>query len=125
MISLELNLMRLLADYQEENKEVALITVISSDSVENCRTGDMLLVDENGKLLAGGIGNQLLQKKAIEQGRASMVIVADDADSQITLSIRSMCEARRIVITHVDSMKELGKACGIEVGAATVAILQS
>lgn len=69
VISLELNLMRLLADYQEENKEVALITVISSDSVENCRTGDMLLVDENGKLLAGGIGNQLLQKKAIEQGQ--------------------------------------------------------
>lgn len=64
-------------------------------------------------------------KKAIEQGRASIVIVADDADSKITLSIRSMCEARGIAITHVDSMKELGKACGIEVGAATVAILQS
>ena len=28
-----------------------------------------------------------------------------------------------VPITYVDSMKKLGKACGIEVGAATVAII--
>jgi len=35
-----------------------------------------------------------------------------------------MCQSRNIAVTYVDSMKELGKACGIEVGAATAAILK-
>lgn len=64
-------------------------------------------------------------KKAIEQGRTSLVIVADDADPQITFSVLSMCKDRGIAVSHVDSMKELGKACGIEVGAAIAAILES
>jgi large subunit ribosomal protein L7A len=63
-------------------------------------------------------------KKAIEQGRAEEVFVADDADPQITRSIISMCKDRGIAVVHVDSMRELGKACGIEVGAATAAILK-
>ncbi|SEN60374.1 50S ribosomal protein L7ae-like protein [Lihuaxuella thermophila] len=63
-------------------------------------------------------------KKAIEQGRAEEVFVADDADPQITRSIISMCKERGIAVVHVDSMRDLGKACGIEVGAATAAILK-
>lgn len=61
-------------------------------------------------------------KKAIESLSALEVILADDADQEITSLIYSMCQARGIPVVHVLSMRELGKACGIEVGAATVAI---
>jgi len=63
-------------------------------------------------------------KKAIEQGKAQEVIVAKDADDKVTAPIISMCRDRGIAVVPVDSMRELGKACGIEVGAAAVAILK-
>ncbi|MCS1352528.1 50S ribosomal protein L7ae-like protein [Mechercharimyces sp. CAU 1602] len=62
-------------------------------------------------------------KKAIEQGKALEVIVARDAEPHITQGIVQMCEDHKVQLQFVDSMKKLGKACGIEVGAATVAIL--
>jgi large subunit ribosomal protein L7A len=64
-------------------------------------------------------------KKAIEQGKAKEVFVASDADQNITNKIISMCHERNIAVVHVESMKKLGKACGIEVGAAAAAILIS
>ena len=63
-------------------------------------------------------------KKAIEQGKVAEVVVADDADPQVTHPILSLCKNHGIAVTCVDSMKKLGKACGIEVGAAAVAILK-
>ncbi|AUS07624.1 50S ribosomal protein L7ae-like protein [Laceyella sacchari] len=63
-------------------------------------------------------------KKAIEQGRALEVLVADDADPQIIYPILKLCKDRGIHVIHVESMKQLGKACGIEVGAATAAVLK-
>ena len=35
-----------------------------------------------------------------------------------------LAQKNDVPITYVDSMKKLGKACGIEVGAATVAITE-
>ncbi|TCP68785.1 ribosomal L7Ae/L30e/S12e/Gadd45 family protein [Baia soyae] len=61
-------------------------------------------------------------KKAVENLSAVEVIVADDADQKIQLLISSMCQARGIPVVHGFSMRELGKTCGIDVGAATVAI---
>ncbi|WP_124726392.1 50S ribosomal protein L7ae-like protein [Staphylospora marina] len=63
-------------------------------------------------------------RKAIEQGKAIEVFVADDADPHVLQPILAMCRERGITVTHVDSMRELGKACGIEVGAATAAVLE-
>lgn len=66
---MELNLMRLLAEYQEAGKEAALITVISCEGVNRCHTGSTLLVDGQGAVLASRIGNELIQQKAAEQGK--------------------------------------------------------
>ncbi len=60
--------------------------------------------------------------KMIEQGVASEVFIANDADSSISIRIVSLCNKMGVRVTYVDSMKSLGKACGIEVGAAVVAI---
>lgn len=62
--------------------------------------------------------------KMIEQGLALEVFVAKDADLRITSKIVSLCKKSGVEVNYVDSMKSLGKACGIEVGAATMAIVK-
>lgn len=59
--------------------------------------------------------------KAVEAGKAVEVFVARDADPRITNKVVSLCKKMGVQVTYVDSMKQLGKACGIEVGAAIVA----
>ncbi|PTX58169.1 LSU ribosomal protein L7AE [Melghirimyces profundicolus] len=63
-------------------------------------------------------------KKAIQQGKAREVLIAADADEHITQSLVQLCRNHGVAVLYVDSMKELGKACGIDVGAATAAILE-
>lgn len=61
--------------------------------------------------------------KAIEQGLVKEVFIAKDADPRITGKLADQCKEKGIPIEYVDSMRQLGKACGIEVGAATAAIM--
>ncbi|MEW9672304.1 50S ribosomal protein L7ae-like protein [Ammoniphilus sp. 3BR4] len=61
--------------------------------------------------------------KAVEQGMVKEVFVAKDADLKVTGKIIQLCNEKDVPVEIVDSMKQLGKACGIEVGAATAAIL--
>jgi large subunit ribosomal protein L7A len=60
--------------------------------------------------------------KALRSGVVKEVIVADDADTRVTAKIIETAMEYEIPLIHVDSMQQLGKACGIEVGAAAVAI---
>ncbi|WP_458415204.1 50S ribosomal protein L7ae-like protein [Schinkia sp. CFF1] len=60
--------------------------------------------------------------KAIKEDEVSEVIIADDADRRVTNKVLLAAKENGIPVVKVDSMKKLGKACGIEVGAATVAI---
>lgn len=60
--------------------------------------------------------------KAIENSGVQEVIVALDADQRVTDKILLAAKEHDVKVEHVDSMKQLGIACGIEVGAATVAI---
>lgn len=64
-------------------------------------------------------------RKAIDRQKATLVIIAEDADIRLTKPIQSLCEAKGISIAYVTSMKELGRASGIHVGTAAVAILGS
>jgi large subunit ribosomal protein L7A len=61
--------------------------------------------------------------KVVELGTASEVFVAKDADPRITVKIVNLCKKMGVKVTYVDSMKLLGKACGIEVGAAMAGIV--
>lgn len=60
--------------------------------------------------------------KAIKEKQVSEVIIADDADRRVTNKVLLAASENGIPVVKVDSMKKLGKACGIEVNAATVAI---
>jgi large subunit ribosomal protein L7A len=61
--------------------------------------------------------------KTVELGQAVEVFVAADADPRITNKMVSLCKKIGVKVTYVDSMVMLGKACGIEVGAAVAAIV--
>lgn len=60
--------------------------------------------------------------KAIKEKAVTEVIIADDADRRVTNKVLLAANEHGIPVVKVDSMKKLGKACGIEVNAATVAI---
>ncbi|MCY8999944.1 50S ribosomal protein L7ae-like protein [Bacillus spizizenii] len=61
--------------------------------------------------------------KALKRGSVKEVVVAKDADPILTTSVISLAEDQGISVSMVESMKKLGKACGIEVRAAAVAII--
>jgi large subunit ribosomal protein L7A len=61
--------------------------------------------------------------RIVELGKALEVFVAKDADPRITSKMVNLCKKMGVQVTYVDSMKMLGKACGIEVGAAMAAVM--
>jgi large subunit ribosomal protein L7A len=62
--------------------------------------------------------------KAVEKGQASLVFLAEDAEGRVITPLREACARAGVAVRMVPSMIELGKACGIEVGAAAVAIIR-
>ena len=60
-------------------------------------------------------------RKALTNGRATRVYLAGNADPAITEPIELMCQQNHIECAWVPDMLDLGKACGIEVGAAAAA----
>lgn len=75
---------------------------------------------QQAKEIAIGVKQTL---RAVERKKAIEVIIANDADTEITQEIIAKCNQASVPFSCVDSMKKLGYACGIEVGAATVAII--
>lgn len=64
-------------------------------------------------------------KKSLQRGHARYVFLAENADPAITEALEAMCRQESIHYAWVSSMAELGRACGIEVGAAAAAVLDS
>lgn len=62
--------------------------------------------------------------KAIEKGLASLVFLARDAEDRIRRPLLDLCRSRQIPMVEVDSMIELGRASGIQVGTAVVVIVE-
>ena len=60
-------------------------------------------------------------KKAVKGGKASRVYLALNADPAVTEPLEALCEQFHIACAWVPNMQDLGKACGIEVGAAAAA----
>jgi large subunit ribosomal protein L7A len=62
--------------------------------------------------------------KAINEGIALKVYVAKDADEYITRRIVELAEEKNVEIVYVETTKQLGRACKIDVGAATAVIVK-
>lgn len=63
-------------------------------------------------------------KKMITNGSVKAVFVAKDAEARILRPILALCEENGVDVTEVPTMLELGKAAGIDVGAAVVVQLR-
>ena len=63
-------------------------------------------------------------KKAIEADKAALVFIARDADSHVVFPLEKLCESKRVEVVYVNNMKELGKACHIDVPTAVATIVK-
>ena len=62
--------------------------------------------------------------KAVERGLAKLVYIATDVDPpEIVAHLPLLCEEKNVPYIYVKSKDELGKAVGIEVSCASVAII--
>ncbi|MEN6351300.1 MAG: ribosomal L7Ae/L30e/S12e/Gadd45 family protein [Syntrophomonas sp.] len=64
-------------------------------------------------------------KKALARGGVKKVFLAADAEHHIVEPLKTLCQQNQVEYEMVESMEIMGKACGIDVGSATVAVLQS
>ena len=60
--------------------------------------------------------------KAIRAGIVIEIIIAQDAEERIIAPVMEEAKLHDIQVTYVNSRDKLGNACGIQVGAAVVAI---
>lgn len=61
--------------------------------------------------------------KALSNEKGKVLYVAKDADSKLVEPIIELAKANSLQIVYVDTMKELGTLCAIEVSAATALML--
>jgi large subunit ribosomal protein L7A len=62
-------------------------------------------------------------KRALAKTGVEVVFIANDADKSVTGEIEELCQSKSVPITYVNSMQELGEACGIDINAAVAALL--
>ncbi len=60
--------------------------------------------------------------RAIGAGEISVAYIARDADLYIVRQVRQACNDAGVRMIEVDSMKELGQACGVEVKTASAGL---
>ena len=81
----------------------------------------MLLELQNGKKTVGRKQSQ----RAILDGKAQTVYLAANADERIRQETEQLCLEAGVPVISVETMESLGRACGIQVGAAVAALLKT
>ena len=80
----------------------------------------MLAALRTGKRVVGI--NQL--KRAVEADRVKEVFIASDAEHKVIAPLLELCGRKGIEPQRVTTMKELGEACGIQVGASAAGLFK-
>ena len=62
-------------------------------------------------------------RRALAGGQAKRLYLARDADPQLTEPLERQAAERGVEVVWAESMKALGKACGIAVGASVCAAI--
>ena len=63
-------------------------------------------------------------RKHLERGQVERIIVAQDAEASVTDDLVREAAASGVTVDYTETMAELGRACGIQVGAAAAALLR-
>lgn len=64
-------------------------------------------------------------EKAVARKAAELVFIGSDADERVTGKLKELCQTNGVPVVAIESMIEVGRACGINVKAAAAAILKS
>jgi large subunit ribosomal protein L7A len=62
--------------------------------------------------------------KSIKNNSVKTVYIAKDADDKLVQSVKILVDENSLEVLYINTMKELGRLCGIDVGAATAAVLK-
>ncbi len=62
-------------------------------------------------------------RRALANGQAKRLYLAKDADPQLTGPLERQAAEQSVEIAWADTMKVLGRACGIAVGSAVAAMI--
>lgn len=62
-------------------------------------------------------------RKAVESGRAKAAYIADDAEPHIKVPFEELCRQKEVPVVYVATMKELAKACKIDVPTAVAVVM--
>jgi large subunit ribosomal protein L7A len=62
--------------------------------------------------------------KAIKNDEVKSLYVASDADIKLIEPVLKLAQQNSLEVNYVETMKDLGKLCGIDVGAATAVLLK-
>ncbi|MFH1248552.1 MAG: ribosomal L7Ae/L30e/S12e/Gadd45 family protein [archaeon] len=64
--------------------------------------------------------------KAVERGTAKIVVIADDVQpKEIVQHLPALCQEKGITLMTADSKQKLGLAAGINVGTASIAVIDT
>ena len=113
-----LNFSKVFVDFFEKLR----IIIICMDKKKECmipQCGDLAELKKN-KVVVGA--KQL--RKALQNGRAKAVFIAKNADPFLTEPLTALCNQNHVQINWIDTMLDLGAACGIDVGAAAAAVVE-
>ncbi len=61
--------------------------------------------------------------EAVAEGKVKKAFVAQDAAAHIREPFEALCSRHSVPITYLETKQQLGRACGIDVGATCVVVL--
>ncbi len=61
--------------------------------------------------------------EAVTTGQVAKAYVAQDAAPHVREPFESLCREKLVPITYFDTKQQLGRACGIDVGATCAVVL--
>lgn len=61
--------------------------------------------------------------RALEQNEVKALYIANNAEKQVILRVVELAMLKNIPISYVETMKELGNLCNVEVQTATAALI--
>jgi large subunit ribosomal protein L7A len=77
-----------------------------------------------GKLVGQKVVGLKQTLKALKNNKGKVLYIAKDADNSITEPILELAKVNSLQIIFVDTMKELGNLCDIDVASATALLLE-
>jgi large subunit ribosomal protein L7A len=77
-----------------------------------------------GKLVGQKVVGVKQTLKALKNGQGKVLYIAKDADSSVIEPILKLAKVNSLQIIFIDTMKELGNLCSIDVASATALLLE-